>query len=185
MLFSLLALAAAITFGDDFEQGLGKWEIVQAPYIRILDSGDPVHGKVMLLDPAGDQYAVIKGSEKWGPVSLEADVLFPTNDDNYLGAIYNFQRRGIRLDFGVIYIKGNQSYLQANPHRDFNVSRLVYPEYHVPLTGAAAITTGKWQHFKLEAFRGVAHLYVGDMTKPQMTFPFFELESGQIGLQPR
>jgi hypothetical protein len=50
-------------------------------------------------------------------------VLFPSAEDNYLGFIYNFQRTGDRTDFGVVYIKGNESYAQANPHYDFNVSR--------------------------------------------------------------
>ncbi len=181
-------LAATVLFTDDFEHGLDRWQVQRAPFIRVVDSNDASHGKVMLLETAGDQYALIKGSEKWiqtAGVALDADVLFLTPEDNYLGVIYNYQHRGTRDDFGVIYIKGNQSYLQANPHRDFNVSRLVYPEYHVDLKGAAAIETGKWQHFKLEVSGSTAHLYVGDMTTPQMTFPFFELTSGAVGVQPR
>jgi hypothetical protein len=33
--------------------------------------------------------------------------------------------------------RGNDSHLQANPHRDSNPGRLLYPEHHVELAGAA------------------------------------------------
>jgi hypothetical protein len=55
----------------------------------------------------------------------------------------------------------------------------------VPLVGNAAIVTQKWQHFKLEVVESMAHFYVGDMTTPQMTFPFFAGQRGAFGLQPR
>lgn len=185
LLLFATAANAQIRFADDFEKGLGRWEALQPQYARLVDSGDPEHGHALQLESAGDQYVIIRESSAWKNVSIEGDVKFLTNDQNYLGIIYNFQRRGTRTDFGVIYIKGNESYLQANPHRDFNVSRLVYPEYHVDLRGDAAIRTGEWQHFKVEVFGGRADFFVGDMTTPQMTFPFFELESGAVGVQPR
>jgi len=84
-----------------------------------------------------------------------------------------------------VYIKGNGSYLQANPHRDFNVGRTLYGEYRVPLTGDAAIKTGVWQRFAIEVVGRVSHFYVADMEVPRMTFPDFELDSGALGLQPR
>jgi hypothetical protein len=140
----------------------------------------------MLLEPDGDDVlAVIKGSEAWTGVRLEGEVLFPTSESNYLGVAYNLQRRGERVDFGLVYIKGNDSYLQANPHRDFGVSRTLYPEYNAPLTGARAIVTGRWQHFQVEVVDGVCHFYVGDMVTPAMTFPHFEHKTGAVGLQPR
>ena len=73
-----------------------------------------------------------------------------------------------------------------NPHWDFNVGRRLYPEYHIDLTGPAAIQIGKWQRFKVEIIKNECHFYVGDVTTPQLTFPLSSLESsGFFGLQPR
>jgi hypothetical protein len=190
-----LALAAGVTaktqsprplFQDDFENGLGRWTVSRAPHIRTVPSDDPSHRQVMLLEPDGDDVlAVVKGSESWPGVRLDGDVLFPTSESNYLGVAYNFRRRGERADFGLVYIKGSDSYLQANPHRDYNVSRTLYPEYVAALTGPRAIVTGRWQHFRVEVVDGVCHFYVGDMATPAMTFPHFEHKTGAIGLQPR
>ena len=86
---------------DDFEQPLSTHWIVSRPErAHVAPSKDPQHGGV-----------------------LEADVLFPSSEDNYPGLIYNFQRTSARTDFGVVYIKGNESYAQANPHYDFNVAK--------------------------------------------------------------
>ena len=187
LIAAALAFAAppSPVFQDDFESGVGHWEITGAPFIRTIDSKDPAYGRVLLLEPAGDVYALIRGSEKWGGTRIEFDALFPSAEDNYLGVIYNFQRRDARTDFGLIYIKGNDNYLQANPHRDFSVSRTLYPEYRTPLSGATAIEVGRWQRVKVEVLGSECHFYVGDMTTPRMTFPLFELSSGAIGLQPR
>lgn len=171
---------------DDFEHGLDKWSVTRPERIRAVPSGDAAHGQVMLLEPDGDDVlALAKGTEAWRGVRIEADVLFPTSESNYLGVAYNYQRRGTRSDFGLIYIKGNDSYVQANPHRDLNVGRTLYPEYTVPLTGARAIVTREWQRFRVEVVGTMCHFYVGDMTTPAMTFPHFEHGSGAIGLQPR
>jgi hypothetical protein len=128
---------------------------------------------------------VIAGSEVWGNVRLEGDVQFPTDEDNYLGVVYNLRHRERRSDFGVVYIKGNESYLQANPHRDWNVSRTIYGEYRVPLSGDAAIRKGEWRRFAVEIVGRTCHFYVGPSATPQMTFSQFELDSGALGLQPR
>ncbi len=177
--------AGRVLFEDDFESGLGRWQIYGRGAAQVRDSGDPKHSRVLALVPQGDAYALIGGSEKWGGVRLEGEVLFPSEDDSYLGVVYNFRKRGERMDFGVVYIKGNGSYLQANPHRDFNVGRTLYGEYRVPLTGEAAIRVGQWQRFAVEVVGRVCHFYVGDSPIPQMTFPEFELDSGAVGLQPR
>jgi hypothetical protein len=192
---ALLALAAAgasgaeaagsVLFEDDFESGLSRWQVYGRGAARLQDSGAPEHGNVLVLVPRGDAYALIDGSQRWGGVRLEGEVLFPSEEDNYLGVVYNFRRRGERMDFGVVYIKGNDSYLQANPHRDFNVSRTIYGEYRVPLTGEAAIRPRKWQRFAVEVVGRVCHFYVGASPVPQMTFPELELDSGALGLQPR
>jgi hypothetical protein len=177
--------AGRTLFEENFEGGLERWEVLGRGSARIVDSGDPEHGRVLALVPAGDAYALIRGSDRWPGVRLEGDVLFPSDDDSYLGVVYDFRRRDRRMDFGVVYIKGNGSYLQANPHRDFNVGRTLYPEYHVPLTGSAAIRIGRWQKFAVEVVGRTCHFYVGGSATPQMTFPFFELDSGPVGLQPR
>ncbi len=179
-----LLLAAALLFEENFEDGLGRWHILGTS-ARVEDSGSPEHGRVLVLSPRGDAFALIDGSENWGGVRLEGDVLFPTDEDNYLGVVYNHRLRGDRSDFGVVYIKGNDGYLQANPHRDWNVSRTIYGEYRVPLTGSAAIRRGEWQRFAVEIVGRVCHFYVGSALVPQMTFGDFELDSGALGLQPR
>lgn len=191
----LVALLAATVdtappsaFSDDFEHGLGGWDIAGVDYVRTIDSGDRHHGLVMELTPGGDVLALPKDAPVVRPghgVRLEGDVLFPTDEDNYLGVAYNVQRAGDRSDFGVIYIKGNDGYLQANPRYDGNVGRTLYPEYRAPLRDASAITTGQWQRFAVEVIGQECHFYVGDMTTPQLTFPHFSGSAGRVGLEPR
>ena len=177
--------AGAVLFAEDFENGLGRWNLHGAGGVRTEASGSAGHGRVLVLSPNGDVIALIAGSEAWGSVRLEGEVLFPSDDDNYLGVVYNGRRRGSRSDFGVVYIKGNDGYLQANPHRDWNVSRTIYGEYRVPLTGDASIRTGEWRRFAVEIVGRTCHFYVGGSSTPQMTFAEFELDSGALGLQPR
>jgi hypothetical protein len=118
-------------------------------------------------------------------VRIDGDVLFPDDGNGYLGVMYGFSNRAERTDFGLIYIKGNDSYLQANPHRDYNVSRTLYPERRVPLRGDAAIEIGRWQRFRVEVDGEVCHFYVGDLGTPQMTFREDGRSAGGIGFQPR
>jgi hypothetical protein len=179
------AAAARVRFSDDFEKGLARWDVYGVGGVFVQDSGDPEHHQVMVLRPNGDVLALIKGSERWDKVAIEGEVLFPDAQNNYLGIAYNFRQTGERMDFGLLYIKGNGSYLVPNPHRDFNVGRLLYEEYRTMLDGDAAITIGEWQHFKLEVVENAAHLYVGPGKTPQLTFPLFEFDSGMLGLQPR
>lgn len=186
MFLSSAAVAANPTqITDDFEHGLAKWDVYGENAVFIEDSGDPIHKNVMVLRPQGDVLALVKGTEKWAGERIEGDVLFPTNIDNYVGVAYNFRKTGDRRDFGLIYIKGNDSYLAVNPHHDFNVGRTLYDEYRTKLTGVAAIRTKEWQHFKVEVVGHACHFYVGDMEIPQLTFSVLELTSGAVGLQPR
>jgi len=178
-------VAAQQRFADDFERDLLGWEIRGEGAAFVEESDDPDHGRVLVLRPQGDVYALVRGSQDWGGVRMEGDVLFPDEQDDYLGFIYAFRERDGRADFGLIYIKGNGSYLRVNPHRDFNVGRTLYEEYRTPLVDDAAIRTGEWQHFKLEVVGNEAHVYVGDMDVPQLTFSYLELEGGAVGLQPR
>lgn len=172
-------------FVDDFERGLDAWEVYGDSGVMIRDSGDPKHGHVLLLRPQGDVLALIRGSEGWGPVRVEGDVLFPTDEQNCLGVVYDYHRTENRRDFGVAYIKGNGSFLMVNPHHDFNVGRTLYEEFHVDLQGDAAIRVNQWTHFRLEVVGDACHFYVGDVNAPQITFPFFEFDNGAVGLQPR
>ncbi len=188
ILICLTELARAqsdVLFTDNFEGNLDRWEVIRQGDVAIRDSNDPSHNRVLVLIPNGDVYALIKGSDRWSGVRIEGDVLFPKNEDNYLGVIYNFQKNDARVDFGNIYIKGNGSYLQVNPHRDFNVGRTLYPEYHITLDGGSAIHIGEWQHFKVEIIQSECHFFVGDMESPQLTFSLSDLKSGLIGFQPR
>lgn len=172
-------------FTDDFERGLDRWQIVGENTIRVRPSGDPAHGMVMELSPNGDAAAIIRRSAGWGRVRLEGDMLFPTDVDNYLGFLYNYTARGPRTDFGLIYIKGNDNYLQVNPHRDFNVSRLLYPEGRADLIGPSSVGVNTWHRFALEVDGEVAHVYIGGTAVPQITFSGFEYQRGALGLQPR
>ncbi len=170
---------------ERFESGLGRWELYGDGAFTIRPAPAGESGHMLVLSPRGDAYAVIRGSGRWRGASLEGRMLFPTDADSYLGIVYNFQRRGARRDFGLIYVKGNDSYLQVNPQRDFNVGRTLYPEYHVELAGRAAITIGRWQRFRAEIIGDACHFYVGDGTVPELTFEGLELDHGAVGLQPR
>jgi hypothetical protein len=174
----------AVLVSDDFERGLDAWRI-HGDGARVRDSRDPAHGHVLELRPSGDVVALIKGSEAWRGTRLEGEMLFPTDIDNYLGFVFNVRERGARMDFGVVYVKGNDSYLQANPHRDFNVSRTLYPEARAAIAGRHTIKVGVWERFAMEVIGSTCHVYIGDAEVPQLTFPHFEFESGALGLQPR
>ncbi len=177
--------APATIFADDFERGLAGWELLGPGGVTIRDSGDADHRGVLELTPNGDVVALIRGSERWDGVRLAGEMRFPTDLDNYLGFVYRHTRHGVRQDFGLIYVKGNDSYLQVNPHRDFNVSRTIYPELRAALIGPAAVTTGEWQPFAIEVVGRAVHVYIGATTTPQLTFEGFEGERGAFGLQPR
>lgn len=178
--------ASDLLFSDDFEQGLQQWELSGKHRIHRIDSQDPAHGKVLALHPGGDNiYALVKGSEGWNHYRVEGDVLFPEDEQNYLGFIYHYNQRHTRVDYGCIYIKGNGSYIRVNPHRDGLVARTIYEEYKTDLTGASAIVIGQWQRFKAEVVDSVVHFYVGDMDTPKVTFDHYEFSSGRVGFEPR
>ncbi|MEM6380027.1 MAG: hypothetical protein AAF705_17660, partial [Bacteroidota bacterium] len=179
------AIYSQVLFEDNFEGDLSGWEINNATSVKIINTQNPKQGKVLMLEPNGNISALIKNSDKWGPVSIEGKMYFPENVHNYLGFIYNHQKTTKREDFGLLYIKGNGSYIRVNPWRDGNVSRLLYEEYKTNLTGDQAIKIGNWHPFKLEVIKQTCHLYINDMQRPKITFDLFELKSGKIGFQPR
>jgi hypothetical protein len=178
--------AAEPLFEDDFEQPRTDWLPERSDAIRIVETGDPAHGKALELSAQGDDVlALIRGSEGWGPIRVEADFQFPTDAHAYLGLVYNLTRTAERTDFGNIYIKGNGSYLRANPLRDGNVSRLLYEEYRTPLVGDAAIRIGQWHRLRAEIADDDCHVYIDDLRVPRMTFDLFEGHSGLVGFKPR
>ena len=184
--FFSLEASAQVLFSDDFENGLGKWTVVGAESIKIIDSKDPAHKNILRLMPNGPAvYALVSGSENWTNVRIEGQVMFPEYSDSYLGVIYNFQKSQDRHDFGEIYIKGDGSYVQVNPWRDGNASRLLYDEFTTFLTGQDSVYAGKWIEFKAEIMGPVCHFYVGDMARPKIIFPHFEKTSGMVGVKPR
>ena len=185
IIFLPLGCAAQILFEDNFEGNLSAWEINNTESIKIIDSQDPKQGKVLVLNPNSNVSALINNSDQWGPLKVEGKMLFPKNEQNYLGFIYNYKKSSEREDFGLLYLKGNGSYIRANPWRDGNVSRLLYEEYKTNLVEDQAIKIGKWHTFKVEVFNEICHLYINDMEKPKITFGLFELKSGKIGFQPR
>lgn len=175
----------ALLFGEDFEGGLGRWIIEGRAFVSIHRTPD-THGAVLRLQSSGDVHALIRGSEKWGNVAVEGDLRFGEDIESYLGFVYNFRSHGQRSDFGLIYLKyGPRVYLQPNPHRDYNVSRKLYPEYVAPLSGPYKARVGEWQKFRVELVDGVSHIYVGEATMPQLTFPIPEPGPGRLGFQPR
>ncbi len=201
-----------IYFVDDFEKGPGKWDLVNADKIKILDSGDHKHGKVLCLYSGGEAvYALIKGSAGWTNIRVEGDVYFPDPYFyHYMGLIYHYNVRGSRTDFGSIFILGPfgdtydkywdnfQHYLEnppdgfmgnvilVNPHRDSSASRCLYSEYWVTLKDDTdTIKPKEWGHFKAEVVGPVCHFYVGDMNTPKVTFDYFEYSSGRVGFKPR
>lgn len=187
-----VALAAAphgataqVLFTDDFENGLAGWDIHGGHVIETVEGGDG-HGRVLRLATDGwDILALIRGSAGWSSVRVDGAVLFPHDGDAYLGLVYGFREVDGRTDFGNIYIKGDGSYLRANPHRDGNVGRTLYEEYNTPLTGESAIRIDEWQRFRMEIVGGEAHVYIGDMRTPRLTFDLYEHAGGAIGFQPR
>ncbi len=186
MFLWVLPARGQVLFEEDFEKGLGRWRLTPAEYFAAIDSGDPRHGRVFLMKANHAQvFALIRGSEKWGSVRVEGEVLFPADTDNYMGVIYNFREREGRADYSNIYIKGNNSYIRVNPRLDGNPLRTIFEEYQADLTGESAIRTGQWQRFKAEIIGSLCHFYVGDMSTPKVTFDFPYLKSGALGFEPR
>ena len=179
-------LLAQIRFTEDFEAGdLSGWDLLNPQAIQIIDSNDEAHGKVLELQADDAVLALIKNSEQWGALRVEGDLLFPDGGDNYLAFVYHFRQGMRRTDFGSIYLKGNGSYIRANPWRDTNVSRLLYEEYLTRLQGEAAIQIGSWHAFKMEVMGADCHIYIDDMVTPKITYALYEHTSGQVGFNSR
>ena len=148
IVFLPVVCSAQILFEDNFEGNLSGWELNDTASVEIINSQDPKQGKVLVLTPNSNVSALIKNSNQWGSLRIEGKLLFPKNEHNYLGFIYNYIKSTIREDFGLLYVKGNGSYIRANPWRDGNVSRLLYEEYKINLEEDQAIKIGKWHTLK-------------------------------------
>lgn len=185
LVFAPIVCSAQMLFEENFEGDLLGWEINNETAVEIFNSKDSNHGNVLILTPNGNVSALIKDSEQWNAINMEGEMFFPANENNYLGFIYNYNIRQNREDFGLLYVKGNGSYIRVNPWRDGNVSRLLYEEYKTKLTGSQKVEIGTWYNFKMEVINEVCHLYINDMQTPKVTFNHFEHKSGKIGFQPR
>jgi hypothetical protein len=207
---SIIEARGDINFSDDFEQGTAKWELLNPHRIKIMDSGDPKHGNVLVLRPGGPGViALIKNSHNWTNIRFESDVYFPFHRDHNMQFVYNYNAFDNRVDFGSIFLYGPygtdadifyrnyREWVQfppgqflgnvaaANPHRDANASRVLYPESWVVITGEPAVEPGEWGRFKAEVIGPVCHFYVTDMKTPKLTFEFHEYSSGMVGFKAR
>lgn len=177
--------AGDVLFTEDFESDLGQWEFPLGQGHALVARADGAGTALKMETRDLPVYALVAGSESWDGVRIEGEVLFPDGSHNYLGFIYGYTDDGRRIDFGSLYIKGNGSYVQANPHYDTNVGRTLYPEIRNRLEGPAAIVIGTWQRFALEVVAGEAHLYVGPSATPSLTLPFGSPARGAFGFKPR
>lgn len=172
-------------FVEDFEHGLERWKVHGTDVAAVVEHDGR---RALQLKPNGDALVWIPESAEWGGVRVEGELLVPSEENSYLGIAYNIVRRGDRFDFGLIYLKGNDSYLQVNPHRDFNVSRTLYPEFRVNLedsNGEPRVRMGEWVEFAIEVIAETAHVFVGDLEEPALVFCDLELSDGMFGFQPR
>ena len=175
-----------VVFEDTFDDAqLNGWQVTGGAAVRVVDSGDAARGGVLSLTPDGDVLALIAGSARWGNVRIDGLVRFPDNADNYLGVASKYRERRGRADFDLVYIKGNDGYVQVNPHRDWNVSRTIYPELRADIPGKVTTSSSVWTPFRLEVTAEGSHFYVADLTTPLVTWPVAEVSTGAVGLQPR
>ena len=195
------AAAGELLFSDDFETGASGWIVSDPDDVTLVESGDPARGRVLQLEPAGSLvsalinrlrllppgepvFALIGGSEQWGPYRIEGEVYFPDDGDSYLGFMYHYRRRAGRTDFGSVYVidKPDERYVRLNPHYDWNPARGLFEEFRVALEKPAE---RDWLPFAAEVVGSSLHFYVGDLETPVATAAPFEGDSGLAGLSPR
>ena len=195
------ALVASLLFGDAFETSRPEWITSDPSFVFLVESGDVEHGRVLQLTPAAGLplavlrrlfsrppgepvFALIAGSEAWGPVRIEGQVYFPEDGDSYLGFIYGYDDSGGRADFGSVYVidKADERYVRVNPHYDWNPARALYEELRV---GLAKPAERGWLEFAAEVVGSSCHFYVGDLATPVVTFEGYRGNGGRIGFNPR
>ncbi len=171
---------------DHFENGINNWQVDDPVSFRIISSGDTTHNKVLCLSPnQTSQCVLLKNTSDLNGIRIEGDVLFPTDGHNYFGLVYNYNKTGNRIDFGCVYIKGNDNYIRINPHRDGNASRALYEEYKTDFENDEKIEINTWYTFKAEVIDSACHFYFRNMDAPKVTFYHHEFSSGSIGFKPR
>ena len=185
LLMKLTIGSGQTLFFDEFENNLQGWEYQDTSVYQRFLTQDSLHKSVLKLIPnKTTECILIKNSENWDAVAIEGQVLFPSDQHNYLGLVYNYQKNE-RTDFGCIYIKGNGNYVRVNPHRDGNASRALYEEYKTSLTSEREIRTNEWVSFRAEIIGPECHFYVQNLNSPIITFKHLELTNGKIGFKTR
>jgi hypothetical protein len=180
------SVQASAVFRDDFSNGASRWRITDSASVRVVPSGDPSHGNVLELVPNGARvHALVIGSVAWRRFAVEGEMLFPDPGQSYLGFIWGYRQADGRSSYGNMYVKGNDSYLQVNPHWDDNPIREMYPEYTAALDTLNRIRIGQWKPFRIEVVDSVVHFYVGAAQQPNLTFDRLRQQPGEIGFRPR
>jgi hypothetical protein len=176
-----------VWFRDSFDAGLGHWSVQQPDYITVIEEPGAPGNSVLQLQPREEYFvhATLKDSANYRNLRFEGDLLFPTDGDGYLGLIYNYQEHNGRADFGVLFIKSNDSYVRVSPHYDSNPSWRLHEELKTPLTGAQHIEPNRWYHFRLDVLGNGAALYLDDLATPVVVYEGFEQDFGAIGLEAR
>ena len=120
---ALAAAAPELPVVENFEAGLGRWSPEPAERIQIVPESGTDNSVLQLTpNPRAFAHVLLKDQPASANVRMQGRFLFPTEGDGYLGFIYNHQQTNERMDFGVIYVKSNGSYLRISPHFDGNPS---------------------------------------------------------------
>ena len=70
--------SAPTIFEDDFEGDLARWVFPKGAGHELVESGHPDRGTVLRLQTHDRLVvALMRGSEEWGDVRVEGEVLFP------------------------------------------------------------------------------------------------------------
>lgn len=173
---------------ENFERTLEAWQIVgPSENVRIVpEPGAPANHVLELMPKEGGfVHALWSGAGSLTDLRLEGRLLFPTAGDGYLGLIYGYTRGEGRTDFGVLYVKGNGSYVSVSPHFDGNPSWRLYEEMRTALEGPQRIEPRRWYPFRLDVVGSEARLYFIDMETPVVRFDGVRFGAGPVGLEAR
>lgn len=178
--------AAESVFVERFEDGLDRWSPSPVEKIQIVAEPE-MENSVLQLTPNPDSFAhvLLKKQPDSSRVRVEGRFLFPTEGDGYLGFIYNYQQTEDRMDFGVIYVKSNGSYIRISPHFDGNPSWRLHEQARFDLLNNRKLEVGVWYPFRLDVSGHQASLAIGDLDQPLVTFSGAPTGEGQVGLEAR
>ena len=171
---------------EDFEIGLNRWSPSPVEQIVIVPEAETDNRVLQLTpNPRSFSHVLLAQTLPSSNLRMEGRFLFPTEGDGYLGFIYNYQQTDERMDFGVIYVKSNGSYLRVSPHFDGNPSWRLHEERKVNLVDDQQIEVGRWHSFRLDVHGHRATLAIGDLERPLVTFSGSPTGSGRLGLEAR